>query len=209
MTDDVRTQILTYTSRMMDLTPGKSGNYGVRSEQEAAVTPSGIAYDELTRENVPVLPFSKPIPDREVTPTSEWSMYQTLFVKMEVNAIVHAHSPWATTASTLVDELPPIHYVMGLAGERLPVCEYELYGTEAHARNVFRALESTGSKACLISNHGLVACGDCLESAFDRAEAVEFTAQVYCRAQSTGRDPRMLTEEQIRNATEKLSDYGQ
>src|SRR5881227_3208725 len=69
-----------------------------------------------------------------------------------VTAVVHTHSPHATAVSTLVGEVPPIHYIVATIGPSVRVARYATYGTPELATAVLEALD--GRRGCLMANHG-------------------------------------------------------
>jgi L-fuculose-phosphate aldolase len=114
----------------------------------------------------------------------------------DVAAIVHTHSPHATTLAILGLPIPAVHYMIALAQvTRIEVAGYATYGTEALARNVRDAFGAP-ARAVLIANHGLIAAGATLAEAADVAEAVETLAGLYYRALAIGQ-PNVLSQEQM------------
>lgn len=122
--------------------------------------------------------------------------------------MVHTHAVHATAVSTLVPELPLIHYMAGAMGGPVRVAEYALYGTEELAQNMFRALRER--TACLLQNHGTVAYADSLDQAYDRTAQLEWMCRLWLTAASVpGHAPTLLTSAQLSEASEKLRNYGQ
>jgi L-fuculose-phosphate aldolase len=208
MLDAERRTVAARAGDLAALTPGRTGNLSVRRGDHLAITPSGVPYDEITADDVPVVSLDgeQVAGDRE--PSSETPMHRHIYDRFETGAIVHVHSPWATTLAVLGAPLPPVHYMIALAGERVPVAEYATYGTERLAANAVEAMAEAGSTACLLANHGLVATADDAEAAIETAGAVESVAQVYCQARAFG-TPESLPTDEIRRVARKLDEYGQ
>src|SRR2546423_12971289 len=82
-------------------------------------------------------------------------------------AVVHTHSPFATTLGTLIEELPPIHYLISLLGGPVRVAPYATPGSAELADHMAKALE--GRSAALLGNHGTITTGDTLAKAYSRA----------------------------------------
>ena len=83
----------------------------------------------------------------------------------ETGAVVHTHSPYATTLAVLRRPIPAVHYVISRLGtSEVPVVDYATYGTPELAQNAFAGLAGT-TKALLLANHGTLALGDDLEEA--------------------------------------------
>jgi L-fuculose-phosphate aldolase len=189
------------------LVVGTAGNVSVRSGDLVAVSPSGLRYAELTPELVGVHRLDGTAVEAPLRPTSELPLHLAIYAaRPEVGAIVHTHSPAATALSTLVDEIPPVHYYVAMFGGPVIVAPYATYGTEELARNVVEALrDRTG---CLMGNHGAVTVWPDLMSAHDKSGYLEWLCDVYLRASSAG-SPRLLPAAEIDAVGAKMAGYGQ
>jgi L-fuculose-phosphate aldolase len=123
-----------------------------------------------------------------------------------VGAIVYTHSLAATALSTVVDEVPTVHYYVAMFGGPVRVTPYATYGTDELARNAVRALHDR--TACLLGNHGAVTVGPDLATAHDKSVYLEWLCDVYLRASSAG-TPRLLPPAEIAAVADKLTGYGQ
>jgi L-fuculose-phosphate aldolase len=208
--DAERRAVVDHAGRLADLTPGRTGNLSLRSGDRFAITPTGVAYDAFTPEEVPVVDLDGTQVDGEMTPSSEVPMHRHVYRGHadDPAAIVHTHSPWATTMATLHQPLPPIHYMIVTVGKRVPVAEYAPYGTEELAANVVAALEEADASACFIENHGLVVTADDLETALEHTTHVESLSRLYLQSASVG-DPETLPEAELDTAIEQFESYGQ
>lgn len=207
MLDLQRRTVAERARRLIDLTPGRTGNLSVRTGRKIAITPSGVPYDEIEPPDVPVVSIDGDRLWGRLRPSSETPMHRHIYDRFETGAIVHVHSPWATTLATTGEPLPPVHYMIALAGETVPVAPYATYGTEQLAQNAVEAMSAADSTACLLENHGLVATGDDADAALETAVAVESVARVYCQASAIG-TPQQLSAEEIRTVEAKLAEYG-
>jgi L-fuculose-phosphate aldolase len=206
---DAREAIVTACQELSrsGLVIGTAGNVSVREGDLVAVTPSGLRYAELTPELVGVHRLDGATVEAALGPTSELPLHLAIYAaRPEVGAVVHTHSPAATALSTLVDEIPSVHYYMAMFGGPVLVAPYATYGTEELARNVVDALrERTG---CLMANHGAVTVGPDLVTAHDKSAYLEWLCEVYLRASSAG-SPRLLPAAEIDAVAVKLAGYGQ
>ncbi|MEU6230172.1 class II aldolase/adducin family protein [Streptomyces sp. NPDC047042] len=190
------------------LVVGTSGNVSVRVGDTVLVTPSGVPYDRLTPEDVVGVDLTGRQLLGTSTPTSELPMHLAVYRATDARAIVHTHAVHATAVSTLVRELPLIHYMAGDLGGPVRVAEYATYGTEELARNTLRAL--TDRTACILQNHGTLAHGATLDQAYDRTAQLEWMCRVWLTASSVpGLSPTLLSEAQVSEAGERLKGYGQ
>jgi L-fuculose-phosphate aldolase len=189
------------------LVVGTAGNVSVREGDLVAVTPSGLRYAELTPELVGVHRLDGGPAEAPLGPTSELPLHLAIYAaRPEVGAVVHTHSVAATALSTLVDEIPSVHYYLAMFGGPVLVAPYATYGTETLARNVVRALhDRTG---CLMGNHGAVTVGPDLATAHDKSVYLEWLCEVYLRASSAG-SPRLLSTLEIDAVGVKMEGYGQ
>jgi L-fuculose-phosphate aldolase len=207
MLSDERRAVAAHVSELARLTPGRTGNLSVRREDALAITPSGVPYDDIEPADVPVVSLDGTRLAGEWAPSSETPMHRHIYRRFDTGAIVHVHSPWATTLAVLREPLPPVHYMVALAGERVPVAAYATYGTEALAANAVEAMADADSDACLLANHGLVATGADADTAIETARTVESVARVYCQARAFG-TPEELPPAEIERTARKLREYG-
>ena len=125
--------------------------------------------------------------------------------KPEAKAIVHAHSPHATAVSAHGQEIPAFHYMIALAGgDSIKCAKYATFGTQELSNNIIDALENR--KACLMSNHGQVAFGENLESAFELAEELENICHQYINTIKLG-NPKILSSSEMDVILEKVKNY--
>ncbi len=190
------------------LVVGTSGNVSVRVGNTVLVTPSGVPYDRLTPADVTGVDLDGHQVLGTLVPTSELPMHLAVYRSTDARAIVHTHAVHATAVSTLVPELPAIHYMTGALGGPVRVAPYATYGTDELAENMLQALANRS--ACLLQNHGTIAYGTTLSQAFDRTAQLEWMSHLWLTARSVpGLTPHLLTEEQVAEAGERLRGYGQ
>lgn len=190
------------------LTTGSGGNLSLldRSQGLLAITPSGVDYFDITPGQVVLVDLEGRQVDGPGRPSSELGFHLALYRdRPEATAVVHTHSPYATTLACLHWELPPAHYLVGFAGAKVPLAPYHTYGTPELAQAVAQTMR--GYNAALLANHGLVALGSSLARAFAVAEEVEFAAQVYYQAKAVGQ-PKILSSKQMEEVLAKFADYG-
>jgi L-fuculose-phosphate aldolase len=205
--EDERRQVAEHCRKMRadGLVVGTSGNVSVRAGDLVAVSPSGLDYDDMAPELVGVHRLDGSPVDAPLPPTTEMPMHLAVYDRTDARAIVHTHSTAATVLSTLVDEVPPVHYLIALFGGPVRVAPYATYGTPELAANMITALE--GRTACLLGNHGAITYGSTLAKAYSQAVHLEWICEVYLRATAAGR-PRLLPAEEIERVRRKLATYG-
>ncbi|MBW3603207.1 MAG: class II aldolase/adducin family protein [Actinobacteria bacterium] len=203
-----RERLVEFSQRLAPdgLTVGTSGNLSVRSGDLIAVTPSGVDYADLQPELICVIEPDGGQVDGELEPTSEVPMHTSVYARTDARAVVHTHPPYATTLSVLLDELPPVHYMIALLGGPVRVAPYATYGTRELAGHMDRALR--GRTAVLLANHGASTTGESIERAYARSLYLEWICRVYYQARALG-EPRLLSADQVEEVAEKLRGYGQ
>ncbi|MEV7091057.1 class II aldolase/adducin family protein [Streptomyces sp. NPDC093085] len=189
------------------LVVGTSGNVSVRVGELILVTPSGVPYDRLGPGDVVAVDGEGNQVLGALAPTSELPLHLAVYGASDATAVVHTHAVHATAVSTLVTELPLIHYMAAALGGPVRVAPYALYGSEELARHTRAALADR--TACLLGNHGTVAYGATLDQAYDRTAQLEWMCRLWLTASALpGRTPALLTEEQVAEVAEKLRGYG-
>ncbi|MFF3336106.1 class II aldolase/adducin family protein [Streptomyces sp. NPDC002888] len=190
------------------LVVGTSGNVSVRVGDTVLVTPSGVPYDRLTPDDVTGVDLDGRQVHGTLVPTSELPMHLAVYRTTDARAVVHTHAVHATAVSTLVTELPSVHYMTGALGGPVRVARYATYGTDELAENVRDAL--TDRSGCLLQNHGTITYGTTLDQAYDRTAQLEWMCRLWLTASSVpGLTPSLLSEEQVAEAGERLRGYGQ
>jgi L-fuculose-phosphate aldolase len=189
------------------LNRGTSGNVGVRCGDHLLVTPSGVPARELSAEAMVLLAATGEVigPGR---PSSEWRFHcDILQARPDIHAVVHVHSPFATTLACLGLEIPPFHYMIAAAGGATIRCApYALFGTQALSDHALAALQDR--RACLLANHGMIATGRDLDHALALCVEVESLCEQYWRARQIA-EPLHLSQAQMAEVMEKFKTYGQ
>ena len=206
-----RKEVIKYSIKLntTNLSPLRSGNISVRSFENSVegflITPSGKKYDTLKVEDI-VFVSSDGNHDTNLKPSSEWRFHKDIYLKKsDAKAIVHAHSPHASAVSAHGKDIPAFHYMIALAGgDSIKCAKYATFGTQELSDNIIYALENR--KACLMSNHGQVAFGENLESAFELAEELENICHQYINTIRLG-VPKILSSSEMDVILEKVKNY--
>jgi len=188
------------------LSEGSTGNISVRVPEGMLITPSGMAYDLLRPESMVLV-----LPDGSYSgmlkPSSEWQFHRDIYRdRPEVGAVVHAHPVHATSLAIRGMAIPPLHYMIAVAGGKtIPCAPYATFGSEALSRHVLDTLR--GFKACLLANHGMIAVGADLAEAMRIAIEVEVLAKQYIFTLQLG-GPVLLDDEEMDRVLDKFKTYG-
>jgi L-fuculose-phosphate aldolase len=174
------------------LVAGTSGNVSAREGDAVAVTPTGGVLADMSAEQVCVVDRAGHVLDGELAPTSEVALHLGVYERYDAGAVVHTHAPMATALSTVLEELPLVHYEMLLLGGAVRVAPYRTFGTPELAEAVLDALD--GRTAVIMANHGTVTFGADVAGAVRATELLEWASTVYWRAAQIG-TPRVLGED--------------
>ncbi|MFM9367129.1 class II aldolase/adducin family protein [Streptomyces sp. Da 82-17] len=190
------------------LVVGTSGNVSVRVGELILITPSGVPYDRLGADDTVAVDLDGRQVAGTLRPTSELPLHLAVYRSTTARAVVHTHALHATAVSTLVDELPPVHYMTAELGGPVRVAPYALYGTEELAAHMLDALRDR--TACLLRNHGAVTYGATLDQAYDRTAQLEWMSRLWLTARSVpGLTPSLLGPADLAAARQQLKGYGQ
>lgn len=208
---EARDQLIAYGKKLVEtnLTKGTGGNLSIfdREAGHMAITPSGIDFFEIQPEDIVIMTLDGDIVEGERTPSSEWVMHKIFYENRgDIDAMIHAHTMYATVMATLRWDLPPSHYMVAVAGKNVRVADYATYGTPELAENAYEAMKDR--RAVLLANHGIIAGAQDLLNAFNIVEEVEYCSEVHIKAKSVG-EPVILDDAEMTHMLERFETYGQ
>ena len=186
---------------------GTSGNASVRLDKGTLlITPTGQHYKTLKSEDIVAMTMDGTYFGRH-QPSSEWRFHRDILLeRVDVNAIVHTHSQFATTLACRREGIPAFHYMVAVAGGKDIRCaDYATFGSEALSVFVLDSLKER--HACLLANHGQIALGKDLFSALKMAGEVESLAKMYWHS-CQGGSPAILEDTEMSLVLEKFKTYG-
>jgi len=206
---ELREEIIRTGIRMNELgiNQGTSGNISVRWEEGILLTPTGIPYEELNPEDICYQNWEGEVEGR-LEISSEWRFHLAIQKNSkDVNAVVHTHSNHATALAIQEMEIPAIHYMVAAGGgPNIRCAPYATFGTKELSQHALKALENR--KCCLLAHHGVIATGSSISKALWLAGEVETLAKQYLLILSTGKEAKLLSEDEIERVRIKMSDYG-
>ena len=204
----LRGEMVRITKRLdeLGLNRGTSGNLSARFGEGMLITPSGMGTEGLTGDDIVFVQMDGTSRGRW-QPSSEWLFHRDIFAQRpEVGAVVHAHSIAATALACLRRDIPPFHYMIALmGGDNIRCAKYATFGSQELSDNALIALKDR--KACLLSNHGMIATGVDLADAFRVAVEVETLSEMYLRALQAG-EPVLLSAQEFQEAQNRFAGYG-
>lgn len=187
------------------LVVGSSGNLSIRRGEHVLITPRRARLAATDPAScVCVALADGAVDDGHAAgsdPSSEITLHRLTYAAVpDAQAVVHTHSHFATVLSSLVTEVPAIHYVATAFGGPVRVAPYATFGSDDLAGGVAAALD--GRTAALMANHGAVATGSSIAHAVEQAEQLEWLCSVYWHARVLG-DPQILDGGQLDAVTEQ------
>ena len=208
--EDCRGLLVSALRQLVDkgLTSGTSGNVSLRTPGGMLVTPTGMMPGELQAQDIVAMQLDGAVDPGQLTPSSEWRMHADIYAqRRELEAVVHCHSTYATILACAHRPIPAQHYMVAASGScEIPLADYATFGSQALSDAALRAL--SGSRACLLANHGQMATGTNLREALKLAELVEELAHGHWGALAIG-GPRLLGREQMEEVLRAFANYGQ
>jgi len=191
----------------LGINQGTSGNISLRDGEGFLITPTSTPYEGMQPEDIVAMRFDQSVVG-DGRPSTEWRFHlDILRARPEANAVVHTHPIYSTTLAILGRGIPPLHYMISAAGgDSIRCAPYATFGTQELSDNAVAALADR--KACLLAHHGMIAIGKTLQSAMWLAVEVENLAHQYFNCLQLGREPPLLTPEEMANVAERTANYG-
>jgi L-fuculose-phosphate aldolase len=205
---DKRQGIIDACRRMnaLGINQGTSGNISVRHGDGLLITPTSVPYEAMAPDQIVFMGLDGSHASDQ-RPSSEWRFHLDIMrSRNEVEAVVHAHPTYCTILAIMGLEIPPIHYMIAVAGgDSIRCSPYATYGTPELSQHALTALE--GRFACLLGHHGMIAIGASLPKAMWLAVEVETLARQYHGCLQIGQPP-LLPKDEIERVRVKMADYG-
>lgn len=223
--DDARRALIAACLRMnaTGINQGRAGNASLRWHRGGAegmlITPSALAYEQMSVDDLVWLALDVRAEREHATelaggavparaPSSEWRMHRDLLAtRPDAHAVVHAHASFAASLACLPavqrEGIPAFHYMVAVAGgDDIRCARYETFGSQALSDAVLEAMRER--RACLMSNHGMIAIAAGLDAALALALEVEALCRMYWQALLAG-TPTILDAAQMREVRARFA----
>jgi len=209
---EARRDIIDYARQVYDkgIVAATDGNISYRiMSDRVMITPSGTSFATLTTDTLAYVDLDGTNLGFQYKPSSELPMHLEIYrQRPDVNAIIHAHPPYATalTLTGISLEDPILPEVVMMFG-KIPTAPYATPSTKESAESIRHLIKD--HQAILLDHHGAVTYGGSLEEAFHKMEKLEHAAKTILAAKSIG-PPKVLDENQIGKLKDlrQDSDYG-
>jgi L-ribulose-5-phosphate 4-epimerase len=156
------------------------------------IKPSGVAYSDLSPENMIVCDLDgavvKDTPGSEREPSSDTAAHAYVYRNMPaVGGVVHTHSPYATAWAARAEAIPCVITAMADEfGGPVPVGPFAIIGDDSIGRGIVETLDGHRSRAVLMQNHGPFTIGRTPRDAVKAAVMVEDVARTVHLARAGG-----------------------
>jgi len=193
-------EIAYYMQRLYNraLTTCSGGNISYRiNEDFILVSPSGVDKGLLNASQICMSDMEGNLIEGNYNLSMETGMHIAIYKQRpDVNAVIHAHPPYATGFSASEHKINTAlsGEMRALLGQPI-VAKYACMGTKGLANNVAKAC--TNANVVLLENHGAIALGDNLFEAYDRMEVLEASAHISFIANMLGK-AKVLNDTQLK-----------
>ncbi len=154
---ELREKLCKYGKKLVEtgLVQGTWGNLSIR-------------LDDMVKVNIETLEY-----EGSLKPTSEKGLHAEVYrQRPDVGAVIHTHSKYCCVFAAAEKDLPIEDAEMQkIFGEQVKLAEYALPGTKKLMTNTVKALGQ--NFGCIMSHHGMAACGADIEVAFDNCVKLE------------------------------------
>ena len=161
--------------------PGTLGNISVLSSSLECmfIKRSGEDLNRLRLEDVITLDLDGNVLRGEGKPSIETRFHLGIYrVRKDVRAVFHVHPPFATAYAVAGKKIPLVTEAAKIVLTDVPLLPPAPPGSIKLASMVADALKDLRVKTVLLSEHGVIAVGETLESAYHTTAMVEDTSKM-------------------------------
>ena len=179
------------------------GNISARiSDTQFVITPSGMAYDRLTPEDIVTVNIADCSYEGSVKPSSEKGIHADAYrLRPDVDFVIHTHQLYGTAYGVVGR---PLRLRDEVLGEFVPNAAYGISSTKTLRRNVAAVVgDCPKARAVFMRGHGVLCLGTDCEDCFRIAERLETVCEQKVRDCVPVETPKYPTVE----ITPELSEY--
>lgn len=206
---NLKKEIIFYSKKLHEkgFVSATDGNISVKVKKRFIVTPTSFPKQELKEKDLVDLDKNgNPI---KGNPSSEVKMHLKIYeTREEIQAVVHAHPPFVTALSLIVEDfdvIPLSEFFITL--KKVKVLPFLLPGSEKLSEEVREAVKDKNVTALVLKNHGAVTIGISLKSAFYKMEALEHAAKTFLFSNILG-SPKPFPKKVIEKLIKIGENYG-
>jgi L-ribulose-5-phosphate 4-epimerase len=190
-----------------------AGNVSARvpGQELLVIKPSGVAYDDLTPENMVVCDLAGKVVEGEHSPSSDTEAQAYVYREMpQVGGVVHTHSTYATAWAARGEPVPCVLTMCADEfGGEIPVGPFAIIGDDSIGRGIVETLRDSRSSAVLMRNHGVFTVGADARAAVKAAVMCEDVARTVHISRQLG-DPLPIDQAHVDSLFDRYQNvYGQ
>ena len=164
-----------------NLVQGTWGNISIRlDDKKMVVTPSAMDYIRMRPEDTVVVDIETLEYAGDIKPTKKKKIHAAIYRdRPEIGAVIHSHPLWSSAAAAARTDIPVLkeEHKKLIGGDTVRAGAYGLPGTKKLTKGAVEAMK--GRNACFLSNHGIIACAETIEGAFEVCKAMEENSRAY------------------------------
>jgi len=193
------------------LIPLTMGNFSARDKETGyvCITPSGMDYEKLIPSDIVVVDVDGNIVEGNRKPSIETPLHCAVYRRRaDVFGVSHTNSVFATAWAACNESIPVVvAELAALIGGPVECALYKPMGSLELAETA--AIRLKDRHAILLANHGVLAVGPDIETAFANSVVVEEGAKIAYYARQIGA-MRLIPEEECKSLRKTtLEKYGQ
>lgn len=186
----MRRQMLDMCLRLQTMSyfMGTWGNLSIRKGEHILLTPSKVCYDTMSLEDIVVIDMAGNKVEGERNPSSEKEVHRQIYcVRQDVDAVIHAHTPYAMAMSVGEEnEIPCLVEEMSqILGGEIPITPQYVPAEQHACLGKLAAQTLDQHNGVILRNHGSVATGRNLDEAMLACRVMEKACQIYALARAS------------------------
>lgn len=170
-----------------NLVVASDGNISVRiDDRHLLITPSGKNKGFLHPQEIIVIDMDGNVIEGKGKASREYPMHRTIYMgRKDVNAIVHTHPVYATAFAMTGQSIPDNYLIESRVSlGKVGLAAYAPAGSVQLAENIKPFVKDCN--AVLLMNHGAIAYGENLMSAYNKMEVLETVAKTIIVSRQIG-----------------------
>lgn len=186
--EELKKELIEYgkLAGVKNFTPGYSGNFSARYEDQILITSSGSANGYLSEDELVLMDFDGNVVEGNKKASSEKMLHVEFYKQRpDVNYIIHVHSPYLSSFACCripLDE--PVMAENVFYFGQIPLAAYGLPGSMSLVEKTAKYFKDYN--AVLMANHGFIVGDKTIKDAFLKLELAESYAQVVVNTKILG-----------------------
>ena len=175
------------------------------------IKPSGVAYDDLTPENMVVCDLQGRVVEGEHAPSSDTDAQAYVYREMpHVGGVVHTHSTYAGAWAIRGEPVPCVLTMCADEfGGEIPIGPFAIIGDDSIGRGIVDTLSTSRSPAVIMRNHGVFSIGPTPRKAVAAAVMCEDVARTVHISRQLG-EPLPIEQQHVDALFDRYQNvYGQ